>query len=190
MKRNPWAERYGHGDVTSRNFSMKTKLILSAVVAGSLGVVWMANGVEKPGAPPAPAAAIPPELPAVQEGYFVLDGAAYVLRDGKVSRLMKEVSLRVTPGGILGFDGTPITLPAGKMLTNDGSHVRIPAGITPKGPVPVEPGATDPATTPPPPEPVKPDNAKKPDLIAPPVENREPVRVPSPGGVVPGVPPQ
>lgn len=160
---------------------MKTKLILSMVLAGSLGGVWMANG-EKPGDPPA--AALLPPLPAAQEGYVVLDGAAYFLRDGKMTRLTREVSLRVTPGGIVGFDGTPVALRAGEMLANDGAHVPIPAGITPKGPVPVEPGATDPAVAPPPATPVKPEDAKKPDLIAPPVDQGEPVRVPSPGGVL------
>jgi hypothetical protein len=159
---------------------MKTNLVLSGVVAGSLGVALLMNsGGERPKDPSPPAGIVLPELPAAQEGYFVLDGAAYAVRDGKAIRLTREVSLRITPDGIFGFDGTPVTLPVGHMLANDGRHVRIPAGVTPKGPVPIEPGATDPAVTPPASTPVKP------DAVAPPVENRRPIQIPSPTGLVP-----
>lgn len=63
------------------------------------------------------------------EGYFVANGASYYTRNGLAFKVEREVSIRVTPTGIIGFDGQPLALAAGMMLTPDGRHVAIPAGI-------------------------------------------------------------
>jgi hypothetical protein len=67
--------------------------------------------------------------PVMTEGYFVANGASYYARNGQAFRVEREVSLRVLPHGMVGFDGQPLILPAGVMLTTDGRHAPIPPGI-------------------------------------------------------------
>jgi hypothetical protein len=67
--------------------------------------------------------------PGMSEGYFVANGASYYARNGQAFRVEREVSLRVLPNGMVGFDGQPLILPAGVMLTTDGRHAPIPRGI-------------------------------------------------------------
>ena len=85
------------------------------------------------GAPPQtkPLAAAPDVAPAspLAEGYFVTNGASYFTRNGQAFKVEREVSIRVTPTGIIGFDGQPLALGPGMMLTPDGRHAPIPAGI-------------------------------------------------------------
>ena len=85
------------------------------------------------GAPPqtqplAAAPDVPPASP-LAEGYFVANGASYFTRGGQAFKVEREVSLRVTPSGIVGFDGQPLILGPGIMLTPDGRHAPIPTGI-------------------------------------------------------------
>lgn len=101
-------------------------------------------------------------------GYYVVDGITYAVHEGKSVRLNKEVSLRVTPTGIIGFDGAPITLPPGQMLTSDGRYAQIPPGTLPAEAASVNPSGA-------------------PYLVAPPVKREEPIRVPSPAGATPRI---
>ena len=110
---------------------MKTFSLKTCVVAGLLG--WSAFSFSQLGAPeggtplvsgPDPAAASP-----LAEGYFVVNGVTYFTRQAQAFRVEREVTLRVTPNGIFGFDGKPLNLAAGIMLTPDGRHAPIPAGI-------------------------------------------------------------
>ena len=63
------------------------------------------------------------------EGYFVANGASYFTRNGQAFRVERAVSIRVTPTGIIGFDGQPLPLAQGMMLTTDGRHAPIPPAI-------------------------------------------------------------
>ena len=76
----------------------------------------------------------------IAEGYFVANGASYFTRNGQAFRVEREVSIRVTPNGIIGFDGQPLVLGPGIMLTPDGRHAPIPAGIN----IQTLPGGTSP----------------------------------------------
>lgn len=155
---------------------MKTNVLTAAVFAGILTASFWAIGGDAPGAGPAPAVIpVPTGTSSAQEGYFMADGAVYSVRNGKAVRLNREVTMRITPAGILGFDGTAVILPAGQMIANDGHRVPLPAGLAPGGVKPVEPGATDPATLPPATVPVEPKaNA--------PAHSREADRVPPTSG--------
>jgi len=73
------------------------------------------------------------------EGYFMANGASYFTRNGQVLRVEREVSLRVLPNAMLGFNGQPLNLPPGIMLTTDGRHAPIPPGINQRA----LPGAAD-----------------------------------------------
>jgi hypothetical protein len=155
---------------------MNANVLSTVFVAGVLAASVWVTGVETPSHSTAPTTPVPGlgEAAITQEGYFVQDGVAYAVRGGKSMRVLREVSLRVTPAGIIGFDGAKVNLPPGQMITNDGRLVPIPAGLTPKGVVPVDPGATDPAATPPATDRVRPNS------VAPPVERGEPPHFPSP----------
>jgi hypothetical protein len=110
---------------------MKTFDLKACVVVAFLG--WSAISFSQLGAPepdrplaagPDPAAASP-----LAEGYFVVNGITYFTRQGQAFRMEREVSLKVTPNGIFGFDGKPLNLARGLMLTPDGRHAPIPTGI-------------------------------------------------------------
>jgi hypothetical protein len=67
------------------------------------------------------------------------NGASYFTRNGQALRVEREVSLRVLPNAMLGFNGQPLNLPPGIMLTTDGRHAPIPPGINQRA----LPGAAD-----------------------------------------------
>jgi hypothetical protein len=96
---------------------------LSAFAFSQLGTP--ASGVGQPFAT-APETA---PVNANAEGYFVANGASYYTRNGLAFKVEREVSIRVTPSGIIGFDGQALNLAPGQMLTPDGRHAPIPASI-------------------------------------------------------------
>lgn len=134
------------------------QLCLVGATLGLSALAFSQLGAPLQSQPLAAAPDVPPASP-IAEGYFVANGASYFTRNGQAFKVEREVSLRVTPTGIMGFDGQPLRLGAGMMLTPDGRHARIPAGINiqslpgaanpfPSSPteaqraVPVEPQAT------------------------------------------------
>jgi hypothetical protein len=101
----------------------------------------------RPGPPGEPASAVkqPPQFPdgqivvpgltepavtAIPDGYYLHGGVMYVLHDGRAIPLEKEISLRITPSGFVGFDDKPLNLPAGHMLTLDGRYFALPGATT------------------------------------------------------------
>jgi hypothetical protein len=96
---------------------------LSALAFSQLGTP--PQGVTQPFASGADPVAVAP----LNEGYFVANGASYYTRNGQAFKVEREVSIRVQPTGIVGFDGRPLALAPGMMLTPDGRHAPIPPGI-------------------------------------------------------------
>ena len=101
------------------------------VVGATFGLSVLAFSQLGTPQPTQPFAAAPEVAPAspLAEGYFVTNGASYFTRNGQAFKVEREVSIRVTPTGIIGFDGQPLALGPGMMLTPDGRHAPIPAGL-------------------------------------------------------------
>jgi hypothetical protein len=89
----------------------------------------------------------PPELPAAA-GYFLHDGVVYALIGDQAVPVDKELTLRITPRAVVGFDGHRIPLPAGQMLLAEGGYAPVqaptppPIVLTPAPPAPVSVPAT------------------------------------------------
>jgi hypothetical protein len=105
---------------------MKTKLPLSFAVA--------ALAFLQP--TPLPAQNIPPTAgpaPSLQQqkpdGFIMVGGKTYIVRQGVAMPLDQELILRVTPSGVIGFDGRPRTITSNAMMTSDGQIVALPRGI-------------------------------------------------------------
>ena len=109
--------------------ALHQKLFVVGVTVGLSGFAFSQLGPTPPSRsqPFATAETVPVSPNA--EGYFVANGASYYTRNGLAFKVEREVSLRVTPAGIVGFDGQALTLPPGQMLTPDGRHAPIPASI-------------------------------------------------------------
>lgn len=92
---------------------------------------WTAYSFSQLGPTATPLASGPEPIAASPsaEGYFVVNGISYYTRQGQAYRVERDVTLRVTPTGIIGFDGKPLILARGLMLTPDGRHSPIPPGI-------------------------------------------------------------
>jgi hypothetical protein len=121
---------------------MKPTLLKTCLAAATLGLTAMSfSELGTPAADDRPLVAAPDEAAPgpLAEGYFIANGASYFTRNGQVFRVEREVSLRVLPNAMLGFNGQPLNLPPGTMLTTDGRHAPIPPGINPRA----LPGAAD-----------------------------------------------
>lgn len=106
------------------------KLWLATATLGLSAYAFSQLGTPPPDSTQPLAAAPNPVTPSpLNEGYFVANGASYYARNGQAVKVEREVSIRVTPTGIIGFDGQPLALAPGMMLTPDGRHAPIPAGI-------------------------------------------------------------
>lgn len=123
------ADQYRTADAASMK-SSHLKLSLTVVTLGLTSLAFSQLGTPPTGSTQ-PFAAAPDSVivTPITEGYFVANGATYHMRNGNAFKVEREVSIRVTPGGIIGFDGKPLALGAGMMLTPDGRHAPIPAGI-------------------------------------------------------------
>ncbi|HYF35176.1 MAG TPA: hypothetical protein VD994_07820 [Prosthecobacter sp.] len=66
---------------------------------------------------------------ALPEGFIMINGKVHMVQKGRAVPLNQELTLRVTPTGITGFDQTPRTLSNDTMLTMDGRVVPIPEGL-------------------------------------------------------------
>jgi hypothetical protein len=141
------------------------KPVFLAVATLSLSALSFSQLGTPPTGSPQPLVASPGTVVGVMsEGYFVRNGTSYFTRNGNVFRVEREVSLKVLPNGMVGFDGQPLLLPVGVMLAPDGRHIPIPAGLNVPslpgvgitGPIsPVEAGTpVPPVTAPPVPQPV------------------------------------
>src|SRR5215207_10278658 len=109
--------------------ALHQKLFVVGVTVGLSGFAFSQLGPTPPSRsqPFATAETVPVSPNA--EGYFVANGASYYTRNGLAFKVEREVSIRVTPAGIIGFDGQALNLAAGMMLTPDGRHAPIPASI-------------------------------------------------------------
>lgn len=108
---------------------MKTSFLKVWIVGALLG--WSTYSFSQLGPTESPLASGPEPIAASPsaEGYFVVNGIAYYTRQGQAYRVERDVTLRVTPTGIVGFDGKPLILARGLMLSTDGRHAPIPSGI-------------------------------------------------------------
>ena len=97
----------------------------------------------------------PPEQPAAA-GYFLHDGVVYALIGDQALPVDKELTLRITPSGVIGFDGQQIPLPAGQLLLAEGGYAPVPSAapapivLSTTAPVPpsaASTSATAPAST-------------------------------------------
>jgi hypothetical protein len=70
------------------------------------------------------------------QGFMMLGGRVFVVRQGQAAPLDGELALRVSPGGITGFDQVARTLAPGQMLTMDGRIVAAPEGLVVAPPPP------------------------------------------------------
>jgi hypothetical protein len=70
------------------------------------------------------------------EGFVMINGKVHIVQQGQAIPLDRELTLRVTPGGIMGFDQLPRTLTTDNMLTMDGRVVPAPAGLIVAPPAP------------------------------------------------------
>jgi hypothetical protein len=84
----------------------------------------MAQGDDDLGLPQLDAP-VPDPTPA--SGYFTRDGVVYALIGEKAVPLEGEVTMRVTPGKIIGFDGRQVRVPAGMMYMTNGSFAPLSA---------------------------------------------------------------
>jgi hypothetical protein len=121
---------------------MKPTLLKSCLAAATLGLTAISFselGPRSAGDQPLVAAPEGEVAAPLAEGYFLANGASYFTRNGQAFRVEREVSLRVLPNAMLGFNGQPLNLPPGIMLTTDGRHAPIPPGINQRA----LPGAAD-----------------------------------------------
>jgi hypothetical protein len=84
-----------------------------------------------------------PTVQVVQDGFVIINGRVFQIRGGQATLVQREMSFRVSPTGITGFDGRPVIVPDGQMITTDGRLVPLPAGVNglPVAPRTVPPGA-------------------------------------------------
>ncbi len=110
---------------------MNTKL--QAILLTSIGGALLALAQV-----PDPATTVPrtpttvatsPDAP-TQDGFIMLGGQVYQIRNGQATPLQRDVYLKISPTGITGFDGRPLELPSGFMFTTDGRMIATPSGVT------------------------------------------------------------
>jgi hypothetical protein len=77
--------------------------------------------------------------PTPPSGYFTRDGVVYALIGDRAVPLDREVTMRITPGKIIGFDGRPLRLPSGMMYLANGNFAPLPVPPTPAPPAVVAP---------------------------------------------------
>jgi len=78
-----------------------------------------------------------------KSGFIVANDQTYLVQNGRTTPVTTQYMLRVSPAGIIGFDGRHVALPSGHMLSADGKIVPLPKDIK---------GLPAPAKAPPPPE--------------------------------------
>jgi len=121
---------------------MKPTLLKTFLAAATIGLTAISfSELGRPASDDKPLVAAPDDaVPApLAEGYFIANGASYFTRNGQAVRVEREVNLRVLPNAMIGFNGQPLNLPPGIMLTTDGRHAPIPPGINQRA----LPGAAD-----------------------------------------------
>lgn len=115
---------------------MKT---LRTAASGALSLAlaitpWLTRPIYGQDPLPLPASAGTAEIPRMTvqtaaEGFVMFNGHMYRVTNGQAIRLAEEKILRVSSTGMTDFNGQPINLPAGSMLTLDGRVVPTPSGI-------------------------------------------------------------
>jgi hypothetical protein len=84
-----------------------------------------------------PAASTTPDVnSAAPDGFVMINGKVHVVHQGQAVPLDREMTLRVTPTGITGFDQRPRNLTGENMLTMDGRVVPAPQGLVIAPPLP------------------------------------------------------
>lgn len=78
--------------------------------------------------PAAGSTVVPNQAPT--DGFIMAGGKTYVVRRGVATPLEQEITLRITPTAIVGFDQVPRTITSNAMLTMDGRIVAAPQGLT------------------------------------------------------------
>lgn len=104
----------------------------------------MAQGDDNLGLPQLDAP-LPDPTPA--SGYFKRDGVVYALIADRAVPLEHEVTMRVTPGKIIGFDGRQVRVPPGMMYMADGSFAPLPVAQTATVPTANSPASATAAAT-------------------------------------------
>jgi hypothetical protein len=75
--------------------------------------------------------------PMAASGYFMQDGVVYAVVGEKAVPVDEEVTLRVTPRKIIGFDGRQMRMPVGMMYMADGTTAPLPVPQETVDPKPV-----------------------------------------------------
>lgn len=120
---------------------MKTSLYMTLACAAIIGgqpMLLPAQNIS-----PAAGSTILPTQ-AAPEGFVMVAGKVYAVRQGVATPLDREITLRVTPNGIIGFDQRPRSITSNAMMTLDGTIVAAPRSLTFVAPTPAAPAAPDP----------------------------------------------
>ncbi|MDZ4289286.1 MAG: hypothetical protein U0984_15075 [Prosthecobacter sp.] len=102
---------------------MKTKLYLTLAVA-TLAALQPALLPGQNISPAAGSTISPNQV--MPDGFIMIAGRTYTVRNGVALPLDHEMILRVTPTGVIGFDQLPRTITSNAMLTMDGRIVAAP----------------------------------------------------------------
>lgn len=89
-----------------------------------------AGGTSPNTAAPSPATRAGTAASTMSPGYYITGGHVYRIENGRATRVMEPQTMRISPNGIIGFDGRPLTIPDGQMMSADGRLIPLPSNVS------------------------------------------------------------